>query len=116
MKNYKIAVLAGDGIGPEIMREAIKVLKLVEKRNDIQFTLCEAPFGGCAYFECGHPFPEQTKKICDEADAVLKGTIGLSHEESEKITVDLRPERGALLPLRKRLNTYANIRPVYLPR
>ena len=116
MKHYKIAVLAGDGIGPEIMKEAVKVLKLVEERNDVQFTLCEAPFGGSAYFEYGHPFPEQTKKICDEADAVLKGTIGLSHEESEKIPVDLRPERGALLPLRKRLNTYANIRPVYLPR
>ncbi len=116
MNNYKIALLAGDCIGPEIMKEAVKVLKLIEERNDVQFELIEAPFGGSAYFEYGHPFPEQTKKICDESDAVLKGTIGLSHEESEKIPVDLRPERAALLPLRKRLNTYANIRPVSLPK
>ncbi len=116
MNNYKIALLAGDCIGPEIMKEAVKVLKLIEELNDVQFELIEAPFGGSAYFEFGHPFPEQTKKICDESDAVLKGTIGLSHEESEKIPVDLRPERAALLPLRKRLNTYANIRPVSLPK
>jgi 3-isopropylmalate dehydrogenase len=116
MKNYKIAILDGDGIGPEIMIEAIKVLKVIEQRNDIKFELQHATFGGCAYFECGHPFPEETKKICDEADAILKGPIGLNHEESEKIPVDLRPERGALLPLRKRLNTYANFRPVSLPK
>jgi 3-isopropylmalate dehydrogenase len=116
MKNYKIAILDGDGIGPEIMIEAIKVLKVIEQRNEIKFELQHATFGGCAYFECGHPFPEETKKICDEADAILKGPIGLNHEESEKIPVDLRPERGALLPLRKRLNTYANFRPVSLPK
>ena len=115
MKNYKIAILAGDGIGPEIMDEAIKVLKIVEERNDVGFELSEAAFGGCAYYDCGHPFPEETKKLCDNADAILKGPIGLNHEDSEKIPVDLRPERGALLPLRKRLNTYANFRPVSLP-
>jgi 3-isopropylmalate dehydrogenase len=115
MKNYNICILPGDGIGPEIMQEAIKVLKVIEKRNDVKFDLQEAAFGGAAYFDTGHPFPDQTKKICDEADAILKGPIGLSHEDSEKIPVDLRPERGALLPLRKRLNTYANFRPVSLP-
>lgn len=116
MKNYKIAILAGDGIGPEIMNEAIKVLKVIEQRNDVQFELSKAAFGGCAYYETGHPFPEETKKICDDASAILKGPIGLNHEDSEKIPVDLRPERGALLPLRKRLNTYANFRPVFLPK
>ena len=115
MQTKKIAILAGDGIGPEIMREAIKVLKLVEQRNDIRFELTEAPFGAAAYFECGHPFPEETKKICDESDAILKGPVGLNYAESEKIPVELRPERGAILPLRKRLNTYANLRPMYLP-
>ena len=115
MKNYKIAILAGDGIGPEIMEEAIKVLKVVEERNDVSFELSEAAFGGCAYYDSGHPFPEVTKALCDTADAILKGPIGLNHEDSEKIPVDLRPERGALLPLRKRLNTYANFRPVSLP-
>jgi 3-isopropylmalate dehydrogenase len=61
-------------------------------------------------------FPDATKKACDEADAILKGPIGLSHEESEKIPVEERPERGALLPMRRRLNTYANFRPISLPK
>ena len=115
MKQYKIAMLAGDGIGPEIMQEAIKVLKLVEEKSDVNFDLQEAAFGGRAYYESGHPFPDETKTICAEADAVLKGPVGLSYEESQKIPVDLQPERGAILPLRRHLNTYANIRPVSLP-
>jgi 3-isopropylmalate dehydrogenase len=115
MSHYKIALLDGDGIGPEIMTEAVKVLNLVAERNSVTFELIHAPFGASAYFQCGHPFPEETKQICDEADAILKGPIGLSHEESQKIPVDMQPERGALLPLRRRYNTYANFRPVYLP-
>jgi 3-isopropylmalate dehydrogenase len=115
MQTKNIAILAGDGIGPEIMREAVKVLQLIGRRNDIKFNLTEAPFGASAYFECGHPFPEETRKICDAADAILKGPVGLNYAESEKIPVDLRPERGAILPLRKRLDTYANLRPVFLP-
>lgn len=117
MKKYKIAILPGDGIGPEIMREAVKVLKLVDDRNkDVTFELQEAPFGANAYFKHGHPFPESTKTICAGADAILKGPVGLNYEETEKIPVDLRPERGAILPLRKWLNTYANFRPVFLPK
>jgi 3-isopropylmalate dehydrogenase len=116
MKNYKIALLAGDGIGPEIMAEAVKIFHLVEERNDVSFELIEADFGAAAYFKCGHPFPDETKAICDEADAILKGPIGLSHEESQKIPVDMQPERGALLPLRRRYNTFANFRPVSLPK
>lgn len=115
MTQYKIALLDGDGIGPEIMAEAVKVLNLVAERTGVKFDLIHAPFGASAYFEHGHPFPEQTQKVCDEADAILKGPIGLSHEESQKIPVDLQPERGALLPLRRRYNTYANFRPVFLP-
>lgn len=116
MKSYKIAVLEGDGIGPEIMKEAIKVFKAVEQRNDVSFELISADFGAGAYFKCGHPFPDETKAICDEADAIIKGPIGLSHEESKKIPVDMQPERGALLPMRARYNTYANYRPVSLPK
>jgi len=116
MKHYKIAVLAGDGIGPEITREALKVLKVIEERNDVQFELMPALFGACAYFETGDAFPQATKDICDRADAILKGPIGLSHEESKKIPVDKQPERGALLPMRRRYNTYANFRPVSLPK
>lgn len=116
MKNYKIAILAGDGIGPEITREAIKVLKLIEEHNDISFELLPASFGACAYFESGDAFPQATIDICDQADAILKGPIGLSHEESKKIPIDKQPERGALLPMRRRYNTYANYRPVSLPK
>jgi len=116
MKNYKIAVLAGDGIGPEITQEALKVLKLVEERNDVTFELLPALFGACAYFETGDAFPQETKDICDNADAILKGPIGLSHEESKNIPIDKQPERGALLPMRRRYNTYANFRPVSLPK
>lgn len=116
MSSYKIALLDGDGIGPEIMAEAVKVLELVSSRNNIDLELVHGSFGATAYFENGHAFPDVTKQLCDEADAILKGPIGLSHEESKKIPVDMQPERGALLPLRRRYNTYANIRPVYLPK
>ena len=116
MKHYKIAILAGDGIGPEITAEAVKVLKVIEERNDVTFELLPAAFGACAYFESGSAFPHQTKAICDEADAILKGPIGLSHEDSKRIPIDEQPERGALLPLRRRYNTYANFRPVSLPK
>ncbi|MBL4674498.1 MAG: 3-isopropylmalate dehydrogenase [Arenicella sp.] len=116
MNKYKIAILAGDGIGPEIMKEGVKVLKVIEARNDIEFELVEAPFGAGAWFSHGSSFPEETKLLVDVADAVVKGPIGLNHEDSKQIPIDEQPERGALLPLRKRLNTYANFRPVYLPK
>ena len=115
MTVYKIALLDGDGIGPEIMAEAVKILDLVASRNNIEFDLRHGAFGANAYFALGHPFPDDTKALCDEADAILKGPIGLSHEASRKIPVDMQPERGALLPLRRRYNTFANFRPVYLP-
>ncbi len=115
MSSYSIAILEGDGIGPEIVKEALKVLAEVEKKYACSFELLPAPFGGKAYFDTGASFPEETKAICDRADAILKGPIGLSLEESQKIPVEEQPERAALLPLRKRYNTYANFRPVYLP-
>ena len=115
MKTYKIAALAGDGIGPEIMQQAIKVLDVIEQRNDVKFELMHGQFGASAWFATGSSYPEETKAMCDEADAILKGTIGLSHEESRKIPLDEQPERGALLPMRRRYDTFANFRPVYLP-
>ena len=114
MKTYKIALLPGDGIGPEIAQEAKKVLGAIE--TDAQFEWTEALFGGIAYQQTGKAFPDETKTVCDAADAILKGPIGLSKEESEKIPVDEQPERGALLPLRRRYDTFANYRPVYLPK
>lgn len=116
MTTYKIAILAGDGIGPEIMQEGIKVLKVIEARNDVTFDLIEAPFGAGAWFSHGSSFPEETQSLVDQANAVVKGPIGLNHEDSKQIPIDEQPERGALLPLRKRLNTFANFRPVFLPK
>ena len=116
MASYKIALLEGDGIGPEIMAEAIKILRLVEIRNSITFELLPGAFGANAYFSHGHSFPDETKSLCDEADAILKGPIGLNHKDSKKIPVDMQPERGALLPLRRRYDTFANFSPVYLPK
>ncbi len=113
MKTYKVALLPGDGIGPEITCEARKVLDAVE--TEARFECVEAPFGGLAYQQSGSAFPEETVKICDEADAILKGPIGLTKEESDQIPVDEQPERGAVLPLRRRYDTFANFRPVFLP-
>jgi 3-isopropylmalate dehydrogenase len=116
MSIHKIALLDGDGIGPEIMAEAVKILNLVAERNQVDFELESGAFGATAYFSHGNSFPDETKALCDSADAILKGPIGLSHEESKKIPVDMQPERGALLPLRRRYDTFANFRPVYLPK
>ena len=114
MKKYTIAVLAGDGIGPEITAEALKVIDFFNA-SKFSAQIIKADFGAGAYFEHGHPFPEQTIKICDDADIIIKGPIGLNFEDSQKIPVAMQPERAALLPLRNRYNTYANYRPIYLP-
>lgn len=114
MSSYTIALLDGDGIGPEIMSEAVKILRVAESRNSMQLQLEHAPFGAGAWFSHGDSFPEATKALCDRADAIMKGPIGLDHEQTEKIPVDMRPERGALLPLRRRFDTFANFRPVRL--
>lgn len=116
MTKYTIAILPGDGIGPEIMAEGIKVLRAVEAQCDVSFDLIEAPFGASAWFTHGKSFPPETQELVDRADAVVKGPIGLDHEKSKQIPIDEQPERGALLPLRKRLNTFANYRPVSLPK
>lgn len=110
-----IAVLEGDGIGPEIVREAIKVIKAVEKKYNHIFILKPAPFGAAAYFTEGSAFPEKTRQICDEADVIIKGPVGLAVEEMHAIPQEHRPEIGAILPLRKRYDTFANFRPVRLP-
>jgi 3-isopropylmalate dehydrogenase len=111
-----IAVLEGDGIGPEIVAESIKVLRAVEKKYGHEFELVYAPFGAEAYFSEGSPFPEKTIEICDRADVIIKGPVGLAVEKMKEIPQDMRPEIGAILPLRKRYDTFANYRPVRLPR
>lgn len=111
-----IAVLEGDGIGPEIVREAIRVLKAIETKFGHDFSPEYAPFGAEAYFTEGSPFPEKTKAVCDKSDAIIKGPVGLAVEKMNQIPQEFRPEVGAILPLRKRYDTFANFRPVRLPK
>jgi len=108
--NYKIAVLPGDGIGPEIVDQAVKVLKAVGKKFNHGFEFTEAPVGATAIDKTGNPYPDETHRICMESDAVLFGAIGdPKYDNDPKARV--RPEQG-LLAMRKKLGLYANIRPV----
>lgn len=109
---YKIAVLPGDGIGPEITVEAIKVLKAAGRRFGFELDLHEAYIGGAAYDATGHPLPPETLELCKSSDAILMGAIG--GPKWDNLPVHLRPEAGALLPLRKALNVYANLRPAMI--
>ena len=107
-QNYTIALLPGDGIGPEVIKEAVKVLGSLERGLELKLTLNEVPVGGAAYEVDRHPLPPETLKIAQEADAVLLGAVG--GPKWEKIDFSLRPER-ALLGLRSNLKLYANLRP-----
>ncbi|NLB17871.1 MAG: 3-isopropylmalate dehydrogenase [Syntrophomonadaceae bacterium] len=109
---YRIAVLPGDGIGIEIVPEAIKALKAVGKKYVHSFDFQNALIGGADVEDVGVPFPDETLNLCRESQAVLLGAIG--GPKWENIPVELRPEVGALLPLRKKLGLYANLRPAFL--
>jgi len=109
---FRIAVLPGDGIGVEIVPEAIKVIQAVGAKFGHEFQFAEALIGGAAYDVVGHPLPAGTLDICRKADAVLLGAIG--GPKWDELPVELRPEVGALLPLRKELGLYANLRPCIL--
>ena len=107
---YKIAVLAGDGIGPEVISETQKVLKAIALEFDHTFEFRYADVGALAIDKTGNPLPEETLDTCEEADAILFGAIGdPKYDNNPKAKV--RPEQG-LLRLRKSLGLYANIRPV----
>ena len=100
----KIAVLPGDGIGTEIVAEAVKVLKAL----DLKFEMETAPVGGAAYEAAGHPLPESTLKLAKDADAILFGAVG--DWKYDTLDRPLRPEQ-AILGLRKALGLFANFRP-----
>ncbi|MDT3698982.1 MAG: 3-isopropylmalate dehydrogenase [Thermincola sp.] len=108
----KIAVLPGDGIGVEIVPEAVKVLKVIGQKYGHSFEFTEGKIGGSAIDAVGVPLPEETLKLCHSSDAVLLGAIG--GPKWDTLPVHLRPEAGALLPLRKALGLYANLRPATL--
>jgi len=108
-----IAVLAGDGIGPEITAQAVRVLRAVGEKFRVDLRFEEAPVGGIAYDLTGHPLPPETLALCQRADAVLFGAVGGPKWDSVQPPT-LRPELGALLPLRKELALFANLRPARL--
>jgi 3-isopropylmalate dehydrogenase len=108
-KVYKIAVLPGDGIGPEVMSEARKVLDRVSEKEGFSFAAEEKLVGGAAIDETGGPLPEDTIAACESADAILFGSVG--GPKWENLPPDIQPERGALLPLRKHFGLFANLRP-----
>ena len=100
----KIALLPGDGIRPEIMAEAVKVLNVL----DLKFETETAPWGGAAYEAAGHPLPDSTLNLAKQADAILFGAVG--DWKYDKLERALRPEQ-AILGLRKHLGLFANFRP-----
>ncbi len=108
--DFKIAVLKGDGIGPEIVDQAIKVLKAIGTKFNHNFEFTEGITGASAINKVGDPYPEETHQLCMESDAVLFGAIGDPKYDNDP-KAKVRPEQG-LLRMRKRLGLYANIRPV----
>jgi 3-isopropylmalate dehydrogenase len=111
-KTFKVAVLSGDGIGPEVMSEALKVLDAVEDKYDVTFDRTFANVGGIAIDVDGEALPEKTVDACKASDAILFGSVGGPKWES--LPPDEQPERGALLPLRKIFGLFCNLRPAII--
>ena len=107
----KIAILPGDGIGPEIMAEAVKVLDVLQTAHGLTMDMQEAPIGGAGYDAHGHPLPAATLDVVRAADAILLGSVG--GPQWEKLERHLRPEQG-LLGLRSELALFSNLRPAIL--
>ena len=107
--SQNVLILAGDGIGPEIMAEAQKVLAALVRDYGLDISLENALVGGAAYDDCGTPLPRQTLEMARASDAVLFGAVG--GPKWDGLARELRPERGALLPLRSELALFANLRP-----
>jgi 3-isopropylmalate dehydrogenase len=115
MKTFKIAALAGDGIGPEVMREAIKVLRATEKKSDFKLEITEGLVGWAAIHKSPErkALPNATLALCKQSHAILFGSVGLPALD-HTIPKEDRPERAALLRLRKEFGLFANLRPVVL--
>jgi 3-isopropylmalate dehydrogenase len=107
----KILILPGDGIGPEIVAEAAKVLECLRQEHGLDVILEYGLLGGCAVDALGSPYPEETRRLAREADAILLGAVG--GPKWDKIDRSLRPERG-LLAIRADLSLFANLRPAIL--
>jgi 3-isopropylmalate dehydrogenase len=109
--SYRITLLPGDGIGPEIIAEAVKVLECLRQDHGLDATLDDGLLGGCAVDALGSPYPDATRRQAHEADAILLGAVGGPKWES--MDRPLRPERG-LLAIRADLQLFANLRPAIL--
>ena len=109
MSQFSIAVLAGDGIGPEVMQEANKVLDAVEKKFNVAFNRTAYPVGGYAIDTEGEALPSKTLLGCEQADAILFGSIG--GPKWDTLPLEQRPERAALLTLRCHFDLFSNLRP-----
>ncbi|WP_029917649.1 3-isopropylmalate dehydrogenase [Pelobacter seleniigenes] len=109
VKSFKIAVLPGDGIGPEVMAEALKVLDAVESKYAVRFERTFGNVGGAGIDQEGKALPDTTVALCKASDAILFGSVG--GPKWEKLPPKEQPERGALLPLRKIFGLFCNLRP-----
>lgn len=114
MSSLKFAVLAGDYIGPEVMTEALRVLEHVAKQENLTLSYQLADVGGAGIDNHGKALPDSTVKVCEQADAILFGSVG--GPKWEKLPPAQQPERASLLPLRKHFSLFANIRPGLLYR
>ncbi|MGR3807307.1 3-isopropylmalate dehydrogenase [Pasteurella testudinis DSM 23072] len=112
MQTYNVAVLAGDGIGPEIMAQAIKVLDAVQQKFQFKLNYSHFDVGGAGIDNHGKALPDVTLQGCEAADAILFGSVG--GPKWEKLPPAEQPERGALLPLRKHFSLFCNLRPATL--
>ena len=108
---HKIAILPGDGIGPEIVAEAVKVIKFLQQNAGFDAELTEAPIGGAGYDTGGKPLPDDTLALVKQSDAILLGAVG--GPQYEALPREMRPERG-LLGLRSELELFSNLRPAIL--
>ncbi|GGA67734.1 3-isopropylmalate dehydrogenase [Neiella marina] len=109
MSQYNIAVLAGDGIGPEVMAEALKVLDVAQQKFGFTLNYDAHDVGGAAIDNHGVPLPDSTMAACQKSDAILFGSVG--GPKWEGLPPDLQPERGSLLPLRGHFDLFCNFRP-----
>ncbi|KAA6234511.1 3-isopropylmalate dehydrogenase [Campylobacter sp. LR264d] len=109
MNSYKIAVLPGDGIGPSVMKEALKILNKISLKYNFELKFNEALIGGASIDVHKIALSDETLKLCENSDAILFGSVG--GPKWDNLPIEQRPERASLLPLRKHFNLFANFRP-----
>jgi 3-isopropylmalate dehydrogenase len=107
---FKIAVLAGDGIGPEVIRQAVRLLEVISQKDNIEFELREGLIGAAAIDHTGSALPDETIQLCKDSNATLMGAVGHPKYDNDP-TAKMRPEQG-LLKIRKELGLFTNIRPI----